>query len=85
VEEIRLLFAYTSSMFHNAAERMCDFTVQCKECGENIPAPVATMPDTWVIAVCPLCRSKRRYLPNEIFRGRVSAQLARSDSRPQVH
>lgn len=85
MEFIRFLFAYTGSMFHGPAERMCDFTVRCKECGENIPAPVATIPDTWVIAVCPLCRSKRRYLPYEIFRGRVSAQLARTDSPPRVH
>lgn len=33
----------------------CDYTVTCKCCGENIPAPVQTMPDTWIVAECPLC------------------------------
>jgi hypothetical protein len=25
--------------------RLCDYTVCCKSCGENIPAPVMTMPE----------------------------------------
>ena len=42
---------------------VCDYTVRCKGCGENIPAPVHTMPDTWIVADCPLCGARRRYLP----------------------
>ena len=38
---------------------------------ENIPAPVETLPDDWIIAACPLCGQKRRYLPAEIFQGRL--------------
>jgi len=55
--------------------RICDYTVQCKGCGENIPAPVMTMPDTWIVADCPLCRQRRSYLPAEIFQGRLSHLL----------
>jgi hypothetical protein len=55
--------------------RICDYTVQCKSCGENIPAPVQTMPDTWIVAVCPLCGHRWSYLPPDIFRGRLSHLL----------
>jgi len=58
------------------ASRVCDYTVRCKGCGENIPAPVETMPDTWIVAECPLCGARRRYLPPDIFRGRLSHFLA---------
>ena len=63
-------------MFHGPATKVHDFTIRCKACGENIPAPVETVPDCWMIAECPLCCTKRRYLPAEIFRGRLSAKLA---------
>jgi len=43
--------------------------------GKNIAAPVETMPDTWIIHTCPLCGERRRYLPAEIFRGRLSHQF----------
>jgi hypothetical protein len=33
------------------------------------------MPDSWIIAECPLCGEKRRYLPADIFRGRLSSRL----------
>ena len=38
----------------------CDFTICCKKCAENIPAPVATMPDSWIAAQCPLCGEKKK-------------------------
>ena len=62
-------------MFNIPQTRKCDFTVCCKKCGENIPAPVGTMPDTWIAAQCPLCDAKRSYLPSEIFRGKLSYKL----------
>jgi hypothetical protein len=62
-------------MFGPEPARVCDFTVRCKGCGENIPAPVRTLPDTWIVAQCSLCRERRRYLPSEIFRGRLSQRL----------
>ena len=70
------MFAYTGAMaFNIPSTRRSDFTIRCKGCQENIPAPVETMPDTWIIAVCPLCGERRRYLPTEIFRGNLSARL----------
>jgi hypothetical protein len=62
-------------MFGPEPARVCDFTVRCKGCGQNIPAPVRTLPDTWIVAQCPLCGERRRYLPSEIFRGRLSQRL----------
>ena len=51
--------------------------VQCKGCGENIPAPVETMPSQPVAAKCPLCHEHRRYLPSEVFLGRLSHLMIR--------
>ena len=64
---IMFIFALCSHKWWNS--HLCDHTVSCKGCGENIPAPVDTLPDTWIIAECPLCGVKRRYLPADIFRG----------------
>ena len=55
--------------------RICDYTITCKSCSQSIPAPVQTMPDTWIIAECPLCGDRRAYLPPDIFRGRLSHLL----------
>ncbi len=65
--------------------RQSDFTIRCKKCGENIPAPVGTMPDTWIAAQCPLCGEKRNYLPSEIFRGKLSYRLGPRPVRSVVH
>jgi hypothetical protein len=71
-------------MFQGPASRIFDYTIRCKECGESIPAPVETMPDTWIIAVCPLCGEKRAYLPPDIFRGRLShLLLSKKPVRPE--
>src|ERR1035438_10129899 len=32
-----------------------------KDVVKTIPAPVGTMPDTWIVARCPLCGERRRY------------------------
>lgn len=72
---LRLLFAYTVFMFEGPAARMNRFAIVCKSCRHNIPAPVETMPDAWILAECPLCGVKRRYLPADIFMGRVSHEL----------
>ena len=56
-------------MFNHPQTRHCDFTIRCKKCGENIPAPVGTMPDSWIAA------QKRNYLPSEIFQGKLSYKL----------
>jgi len=77
----RPLFAYTVFVWNLPESRLCDFTVRCKSCGENVPAPVETMPSSWIVARCPLCSECRYYLPAEIFRGRLSARLLRKPVR----
>jgi hypothetical protein len=42
------------------------------------------MPDTWIVAACPLCGHKGRYLPSEIFRGNLSWKLNRDSSFPSM-
>jgi hypothetical protein len=82
VKNFRLYFAYTVQVFNLPTSRRCDYTIRCKGCAENIPAPIETMPDTWVIAKCPLCGQRRRYLPTEIFRGTLSHRLESQHVRP---
>jgi hypothetical protein len=55
---------------------MCDFTVSCKGCLKNIPALAQTMPSGWITVGCPLCHGQYRYLPTDIFRGRLSEKIA---------
>jgi hypothetical protein len=73
-----------ASSFHGPPARLHNFVITCKRCKENIAAPVQTMPDTWIIATCPLCHEKRRYLPAEIFRGRLSFDFERGHARLAV-
>jgi hypothetical protein len=68
-------------MFHAPTSGLYPFVVACKGCQENIPAPVKTLPDDWIIAICPLCGQKRRYLPVEIFQGRLSHQAGAAGQR----
>ena len=80
----RLLFSFCSptlSLLFPAAESCHDFVVRCKGCSENIPAPVTTLPASWIAARCPLCGEHRRYLPSEVFQGRLSHQLMRKPVR----
>jgi hypothetical protein len=65
-------------MFHGPTSRLHDFVITCKRCKLNIAAPVETMPGSWIIAECPLCHEKRRYLPTEIFKGRLSGDYERT-------
>lgn len=81
VDDFRLLFSYTPSMFLVPDSPLCNFAVRCKCCRESIPAPVLTMPDTWIVADCPLCGERRAYLPSDIFRGRLSHRLTRKPAR----
>ena len=68
-------FAYTGSVLNVPQSPQCDFAIKCKHCRETIPAPCATVPDTSFLAVCPFCDEKRRYLPQEIFRGKLSHRV----------
>jgi hypothetical protein len=76
-----LSFAMMILMFHGPSSQLHDFVIRCKRCRENIAAPVETMPDTWIIHTCPLCGERRRYLPAEIFRGRLSHQFEKLGTR----
>ena|ERR1035438_10089416 len=82
--QIRLLFSYTDTRVNLPQTRHCDFTIRCKKCGENISAPVGTMPDSWIAAKCPLCGEKRNYLPSEIFQGNLSYRLGPKPVRSVV-
>jgi hypothetical protein len=81
--DFRRLFAETVPVWNLPQAAICDYTVRRKRCAENIPAPVQTMPDTWIVAVCPLCGESRHYLPTDIFRGRLSVLLARKPVRSE--
>lgn len=75
--------SYTVLVFGMPETRVCDFIVRCKGCGENVPAPVQTLPSSWIIAQCPLCGERRYYLPTEIFQGRLSPRLNREPVRSE--
>ena len=80
VDYFRLIFSYTEPMFQGPPNQ-ASFVIRCKGCGENVPAPVETLPASWIAAKCPLCGEHRRYLPTEIFRGRLSYALLRKPVR----
>ena len=63
-------------MWNLPQPRLCDFAIRCKGCGETIPAPVGTMPDSWIVAACPLCGTRRRYLPNRDISGSTVTQIS---------
>jgi hypothetical protein len=84
VDFFLLFFAYTVRVFNLPETRICDYTVHCKGCGESIPAPVETMPSSWIIAECPLCGVRRYYLPADIFRGRLSFRVLRKPVRSET-
>jgi len=62
-------------MFHGPTPGIHPFVIICKGCQQSIPAPVQTLPDSWIVAEGPLCGEKRRYLPADIFQGRLSHDL----------
>ncbi len=63
-------------MFQGPNSSFSDFVVTCKGCRENIEARIQTTPDNWIVETCPFCEETRRYLPQEIFRGRLSYKYA---------
>ncbi len=50
----------------------------------RLALPVETMPDNWIVAACPLCGQRRRYLPSEIFRGSLSHKFLGGQHRVVV-
>lgn len=63
-------------MFNLPETGICDYTIRCKGCGENIPAPVETMPSRWIIAECQLCGERRYYLPTGPEAGQIREDSA---------
>jgi hypothetical protein len=73
---ILLFFAYNPTMFQGVPNPL-HIVIRCKGCGENIPAPVETMPAQPIAATCPLCGEQLRYLPSQVFQGYLSWRLLR--------
>jgi hypothetical protein len=76
VDDIRFFFAYAAFMFQGVPNPL-KTVIRCKGCGENIPAPVEGVPAQPIAATCPLCGEERRYLPSQVFQGRLSWRLLR--------
>jgi len=71
----RLYSRYSFKRSRAFPQNWRDFVIRCKGCGNNIPAPFETLPASWIAVKCPLCGEHRRYLPTDVFQGRVSYQL----------
>ena len=54
---IRLLFAYTVPVGILLETRICEYTIRCKGCGENIPARVHDDSGHLIVAECALCEA----------------------------
>ena len=78
-----LIFASSSpTLIHvQGPQSWRGFVIRCEGCGENVPAGVETLPASWIAVKCPLCSEHRRYLPTEVFQGRVSYALIRKPVR----
>lgn len=72
----RHTFAYHLFMFQGPSTRKT-FVVVCKKCRRDVPTGVAEFPFQSIIVECALCGEKRRYLPSELFLGRVDQLMAR--------
>ena len=74
------MFAFHSpiliTMFQGPSARKT-FVVACKKCRRDVPTGAAEFPFQSVVVECPLCGEKRRYLPSEIFLGRVDQLVSR--------
>jgi hypothetical protein len=79
--DIRFLFTYLT-MFQGPSARKT-FVVACKKCSRDIQTGVAEFPFRSIVVECPLCGEKRRYLPSEIFFGRVD-QLVNHQRRTRA-
>ena len=90
-ENLWIIFAFCSptlELMFPQPESSKLVVVECKGCHENIPAPVEGMPAQPIAARCPLCHEHRRYLPSEVFLGRLSHLMIRkpvrtADGRPR--
>ena len=79
-----MIFAFYSPilmLMFPGTESQKRVVIRCKGCGENIPAPVVSLPAQPFAAQCPLCGEHRRYLPSEVFLGRLSHLMMRKPVR----
>jgi hypothetical protein len=53
------------------------FVFECKLCRREVPAGVASFPFQSIVADCLLCGERRRYLPSEVFLGKLHALVAK--------
>ncbi|MDR3412272.1 MAG: hypothetical protein P4L87_15220 [Formivibrio sp.] len=79
--DVRFLFAYSVRMFEGPTNRKM-FVVTCKRCRRDVPTSVSEFPFQSITVTCCLCGEVRRYLPSELFLGRVD-QLVLHQSRRQ--
>lgn len=64
------------SMFQGPSARKM-FVVACKKCRRGVPTGAGEFPFQSIVVECPLCGEKRRYLPSEVFLGRVDQLVNR--------
>ena len=64
------------SMFQGPPARKT-LVVACKKCRRDISTGAAKFPFQSIVVECPLCGEKRRYLPSEVFLGRVDQLVNR--------
>jgi hypothetical protein len=57
-------------MFQGPANRKL-FVVTCKRCRRDVPSGAREFPFQSIQVACCLCGEERRYLPSEVFLGRV--------------
>jgi hypothetical protein len=76
------LFAYAVFMFQGPANRKT-FVVTCKRCRRDIPSGVSEFPFQSITVVCCLCGEIRRYLPTELFLGKVDHLVLHQNKRPR--
>lgn len=74
------MLASAAALFQGSNSRQV-FVVKCKGCGENVPTGRVDFSFKSTIVACPLCHDTRRYLPSEVFKGRVSQQLIKKPIR----
>lgn len=69
-------------MFSGATSRKI-LVVVCKRCQRQVPSGQQEFPFHSITVACPLCRESRRYLPTEVFLGRVD-QLVIKQQRAEA-
>ena len=80
--DIRLMFAYSVAMFKGPTNRKM-FVVTCKRCRRDIPTGMTEFPFQSITVACCLRGEIRRYLPSELFLGKVDHLVLHQNRRPR--